>query len=303
MYELCDYFQLHREVVAIALYYVDRYFTITFGNGEHPVTKREFQLIGLTALYIAIKVHGQSRQVVGGGVDDTTQYVDGTVMLFNKLKFSLTICASTSRSQFTPSQIEECELLMFQTLEWRLNPIVPSGCVIEHLVAFLPDALGAMDVESDEEGGQGARAEGDDTTDALVNNHGQSVQNFVYDCATYLTELAVSVAALSLVYKPSVIAYASILAALDILLEDTTSSRVTNDTLIEYDRLLNQASSQHFEMCSDDVRKAKEILAVMAPNVGVLFPSPFEGSSSMSDDDDPKSPTTTTTCIGNAELL
>jgi hypothetical protein len=39
---------------------------------------------------------------------------------------------------------------------------------------------------------------------------------------------------------------------------------------------LNEASNQHFEMNSGDVAKAKEILGVMAPNIDVLFPSPFE---------------------------
>lgn len=269
MYELCDYFKLHREVVAIALFYVDRYFTITFRNGENPVTKREFQLIGLTALYIAIKTHGQSRQVEEDGV-------------FNKLKFSLHVCASTSREQFTAAQIEQCECLMLTTLDWRLNPIVPSGCVIEQLVAFLPCAMG-MSSMSEGSGTAGGGAEDD------LMNHGQSVQNFVYDCATYLSELAVSVAALSLVYKPTVVAYASILASVDMLLVDSSSSRVTKETMIEYDLLLNRASHHHFESNKEEVAKAKEILAVMAPNLTVLFPSPFEGSSDS--DEEPKSPT------------
>jgi hypothetical protein len=269
MYELCDYFQLHREVVGIALFYVDRYFTITFGGGgessshHHPVSKRDFQLIGLTALYIAIKTHGQSRQCAV----DTNDSTSSSDAAFNKLKFSLHICASTSRQQFTARQIEETECLMLQTLGWRLNPIVPSGCVIELLVMFLPCAM-----DSEHDGGSG----GESSRQSVV-------QNFVYDCATYLTELAVSVAALSLVYKPSVIAYASVLAAVDLLLEDdsssmsssSSSSRVTEDTLIEYDALLNQASCQHFERNKDEVVKAKEILGVMAPNVGLLFPSPF----------------------------
>ncbi len=250
------------------------------------MAKREFQLVGLTALYIAIKTHGQSRQLV----DETNN--DGTTapVLFNKLKFSLHICASTSREQFTAKQIEECECLLLNTLSWRLNPIVPSGCVIELLVMFLPCAMGGRGSRHG-----GGRMESD-------HNHGQNVQNFVYDCATYLTELAVSVAALSLVYKPSVIAYASVLAAVDILLEDdsSSSSPVTTDTLIEYDALLNQASYQHFEMNKGDVVKAKEILAVMAPNVGVLFPSPFVGEGEGNSCCDS---TSSPTCVGENELL
>ena len=342
MYELCDYFRLQREVVGVALYYVDRYFTISFGGSvgstssggggkeqttTNPVTKREFQLIGLTALYIAIKLHGQSRTT--STTSSTCNNSNDECTPFNKLKFNIHICASTSRSQFTPTQIEQCELIMFQTLEWRLNPIVCSGCVVEHLVVCLSDALvgsgrsvvkgGASDdavVVSSDSSSSGSSSIDDkeeDEEDAMtmMNHHGQNVQNFVYDCATYLTELAVSVAALSLVYKPSIIAYASILAALDILLDDdddTSSSLsfsgVTKETLLEYDRLLNEASNQHFEINSGDVVKAKEILGVMAPNIDVLFPSPFEksgarSSSPMSDEDDDE-PTLTTQ---HAELL
>mmetsp|Transcript_15804 Transcript_15804/g.24563 ORF Transcript_15804/g.24563 Transcript_15804/m.24563 type:complete len:454 (-) Transcript_15804:115-1476(-) len=283
MYELCDYFQLQREVVGIALFYVDRYFTITFGSGgvgggnsgttTSPVTKRDFQLVGLTALYIAIKTHGQSRPscLLDNTTTDTTSSLSSSSsdVAFNKLKFSLHVCASTSREQFTARQIEECECRMLQTLEWRLNPIVPSGCVIELLVVFLPSCVMMMEDYCEQDGGSSGQQQ-------------SVVQNFVYDCATYLTELAVSVAALSLVYKPSVIAYASVLAALDILLEDdsspsssSSSSRVTKDTIIEYDAILNQASYRHFEMNKNEVLKAKEILGVMSPNVSALFPSPF----------------------------
>jgi hypothetical protein len=69
---------------------------------------------------------------------------------------------------------------------------------------------------------------------------------------------------------------------------------------------LNEASNQHFEMNSGDVAKAKEILGVMAPNIDVLFPSPFEkggarssSNTPMSDEDD-DGPTLTTQ---HAELL
>lgn len=249
--------------MGIALFYVDRYFTITFGRdndgGNHhatPVTKRDFQLVGLTALYIAIKTHGQSRPSQDTSSSSTSD------VAFNKLKFSLHVCASTSREQFTARQIEECECRMLQTLEWRLNPIVPSGCVIELLVVFLPCVMVEEESISEQQGDDGGQQ--------------NVVQNFVYDCATYLTELAVSVAALNLVYKPSVIAYASILAAMDILVS-SSSSRVTRDIIIEYDALLNQASCRHFEMNKNEVVKAKEILGVMAPNVSALFPSPFGG--------------------------
>ena len=266
MYDICDYFQLNREVVGVALFYVDRYFTITFegASGQVPVTRGKFQLVALTGLYIAVKLHGEGRQknfacsqsLGSPGQPDNSQP-------WNRLKLSLAICASISRNQFTTREIEDCERNMLDTLDWHVNPIVSSGTIIDSLLIYLPSTMSARTIE----GGMD-----------------ESLASFVYDCAKYLAELSVSVPALSLVYKPSVVAYASILHALDTLNAKSSpcDTCFTARSRQEYEKLILQVSSQHFGREKENVGNAKKILQAICPNLSELFPPP-----SMT----PKSPT------------
>ena len=164
---------------------------------------------------------------------------------FNRLKFSLSVCASISRRQFEPSQIEECERKMLSTLNWHLNPIVPSGTAIDSLLVHLPC-----------------------TAD-------ESISLFVYDSAKYLAELSISVPALSLVYKPSVVAHSSILYAFDNL-----SAKSSDPCLVcsrqEYERVIHQLSSCHFHREKENVSSAMKILQVICPNLCELFPTSVE---------------------------
>ncbi|KAL3783837.1 hypothetical protein HJC23_005330 [Cyclotella cryptica] len=240
MYDICDYFHLNREVVAIALFYVDRYFTLTSfpntgcSNGyqkQIPVTRRRFQLVSLTALYIAIKTHGQMRT--------QGKSIQGQ---WSRIKFNVHVCASISRHQFSAQAIEECEKSMLQTLNWRINPVVPSGGIIDTLVSYLsPIAL-----------------DGSEST--------TGVALYVYDCSKYLAELSVSVPALSMVYKPSVIAFASIMYALD-----SYGTKFSAKRRSEYENALRRASCHHFDTEKDNIESARGILQVICPNLSELF--------------------------------
>mmetsp|Transcript_32827 Transcript_32827/g.55831 ORF Transcript_32827/g.55831 Transcript_32827/m.55831 type:complete len:377 (-) Transcript_32827:261-1391(-) len=248
MYDICDYFQLNREVVGIALHYVDRYFTITFedASGQVPVTRRQFQLVALTGLYIAVKLHGEGRQenlAARQSLRSPSQPdAVGQPQPWNRLKFSLAICASISRNQFTSREIEDCERNMLHTLDWHVNPIVSSGSIIDSLLTYLPSTIcdGGID---------------------------ESVAIFVYDSAKYLAELSVSVPALNLVFKPSVIAYASILYALE-------TTCVTAQTRQEYENVIQKVSSLHYATEKKNVDGAKKILQAICPNLRELFPPP-----------------------------
>jgi hypothetical protein len=240
MYDICDYFHLNRDVVAIALFYVDRYFTVTSFpeagcTNQVPVTRKQFQLVALTGLYIAIKTHGEPRNNQGKNQ-----------MQWNRAKFSIRVCASISRHQFTSNAIEKCEHLMLQTLEWRVNPIVPSGVVIDALVNYL--SPGSVD-------GSGK------TTGVAL---------YVYDCSKYLAELSVSVPALCMVYKPSVIAYASIMYALDIY----GTMQFSRQRRSEYEAVLQKASGLHFDLEKENIKGARGILQAICPNLSELFSSP-----------------------------
>ncbi|KAL9186438.1 hypothetical protein ACHAXT_005676 [Thalassiosira profunda] len=249
MYDICDYFHLNREAVGIALFYVDRYFTLTFdgpAGQEVPVTRKRFQLVALTALYVAVKLHGESRQAnrnmagkpaVGSPGQSQPQW--------NRSRFSLAVCASISRNQFTPGEIEECERDVFRTLDWHVNPIVPSGPIVESLLLHLPSTEERLPL-------------------------------FVYDCAKYLSELSVSVPALSLVYRPSVVAYASISHALDVLRSKSgpDAPKLSEQSRQEFEAQVLRASSHHFHREKRNVDGAKKILQTICPNLTELFPLP-----------------------------
>lgn len=326
MYDICDHFQLQREVVGIALFYVDRYFTITFegdrsdcecGNtdgktsptpscsSQHrqvPVTRKEFQLVALTGLYIAVKLHGASRPrdgsnligsrqtIVGGGYTSSSppssngsrqqQYQeDEQQYLFHRLRFSIAVCASISRNQFTSQDIELCEMKMLNTLNWHVNPIVSSGSIIDLLLAHLPTFPSQQQLQQD--------------CDGSMDHDCLSV--YVYDCAKYLAELSVSVPALCLVYAPSILAYSSILYALETILSASTANSMTTsfkkmssssssispssnssclltDTYLEeYEMRIRHVSSDYFEREKEHVDSAKKILQTICPNLGELI--------------------------------
>lgn len=67
MYDVVDHFKYDRNVVSIALRYIDQYVSHLLlkkpssgvGGGSAIVKRRHFQLIAVTSLYLAIKIHGE----------------------------------------------------------------------------------------------------------------------------------------------------------------------------------------------------------------------------------------------------
>ena len=84
MYDVVDHFQYDRNVVSIALRYIDQYVShllvenskslrrsdsgigasrggssTSSSSSAQPIKRRHFQLIAVTSLYLAIKVHGE----------------------------------------------------------------------------------------------------------------------------------------------------------------------------------------------------------------------------------------------------
>lgn len=224
MYGICDYFKLNREVVAIAIFYVDRYFTLAYSRND-PVTTRQFQLVALTSLFIAIKTHGGTRQ------RDISVRGDA-------VEFNINFCASVSRNQFTPSEIEDCEQTLLRSLDWHVNPFVPSW-IIETLISYLSPSS----------------ADDDENLHDIVTH--------VYDCSKYLAELSVSIPDLSMVCRPSVIAFASILYALDVIGDDKLSTRLK----LEFNSAVRGASCCHFDVQNENIENALVILRVICPNL------------------------------------
>ncbi len=63
MYDVVDHFSYDRNIVNISLRYIDQYVSYLLANssrvGSQVVKRRHFQLIAVTSLYIAIKIHGE----------------------------------------------------------------------------------------------------------------------------------------------------------------------------------------------------------------------------------------------------
>lgn len=63
MYEVVDHFSYDRNIVSISLRYIDQYVSYLLANssrvGSQVVKRRHFQLIAVTSLYLAIKIHGE----------------------------------------------------------------------------------------------------------------------------------------------------------------------------------------------------------------------------------------------------
>lgn len=103
MFDVVDHFQYDRNVVSIALWYIDRYVGHLLveeernqrrGGGSagtesdsQPIKRRHFQLIAVTSLYLAIKVHGELKEndPVSGDEYDVVAFlvheVDGRAFL------------------------------------------------------------------------------------------------------------------------------------------------------------------------------------------------------------------------------
>ena len=120
-FEVVDYFSLDREAVAIALNFVDR-FMVTYNrdNIQTPFTRERFQLLTVTALYLAIKLHGAS-------FDATTTFAMPTLQVFVEL----------SRNRFTGTEIEQMERSILTQLQWKLNPPLTVNFVAR-LMKLLP---------------------------------------------------------------------------------------------------------------------------------------------------------------------
>ena len=63
MYDVVDHFSYDRNIVNISLRYIDQYVSYLLANssrvGSQVVKRRHFQLIAVTSLYLAIKIHGE----------------------------------------------------------------------------------------------------------------------------------------------------------------------------------------------------------------------------------------------------
>lgn len=96
-YNVVDFFSLERETCALALSYSDRFLATKKWGLEYLEDTGKYQLLCITALYIAIKVHEPASLTPQAFVE-------------------------IGRGQYTVEQVEQMEKRLLNALEWRVNP-------------------------------------------------------------------------------------------------------------------------------------------------------------------------------------
>jgi hypothetical protein len=228
-YEVVDFFSFDREVVAIALNYIDRFMVCdNKSKTSKPVGKREYQLLTLTSLYLAIKLHGDPSDAVSAGK-----------------RLSLRVFVDLSQNRFTGADIEQMELNILESLRWRVHPPM-SITFVKCFLQFLP---------------------GWHTRDGLPHSC-QRMKCAIYERARYLTEISVCTSEFCFRFKPSLIAYAAILAAMDILERDPSLSNAFPPYQVLVDFFHDVFKETSLAPSMHDIGQARSMLIEMCPEKG-----------------------------------
>jgi hypothetical protein len=196
IFEIVDHFSFDREVVGIALNYIDRSASFIYESSPgKEITKNDFQLLAISSLYLAIKLHGES---------DTREQG------WCRLKMRISSFEELSRGLFTKKTIEATEQNLFTMLDWQLNQPTPAQ-FLAHFVRLLPRRWPCT------AGGEQAL---------------KDIACEVYDVAKYLTELACFDFPLAVQADPSTIAYGALLCALDDVVSRTPWSKGIYDVFL-----------------------------------------------------------------------
>jgi len=116
-YQVIDHFEYNREIAFISLNYLDRYLS------AHTVIEKDFELVALTSLYIAVKVH---------------ESITPTISSF----------VAMSSGRFNTEDLESMEYSILCTLSWYVHPPTPLSFVRNYMV--LLDESGCSSVVIDE---------------------------------------------------------------------------------------------------------------------------------------------------------
>jgi|AntRauTorckE5430_2_1112549.scaffolds.fasta_scaffold03452_1 lipoyl(octanoyl) transferase len=211
-YKIIDHFLLERGVVAIAMDYVDRYFFHLPPSDVDFMSITKYQLVAMTSLYIAMKLHG------GNETGDET-----SPWKIKRKTFCVKGFAKLSRGQFVPDDILTMESLIFKNLEWKMNPVT-AMCCMDSYMGSMPSPEEMCSLHS-----QPALSRRDLARQRLGFH-------VLRELARYLVELAVCIKDITPYFEtdysgssinsiaPSMIAYAGILLAMDMM----TKTAVTN---------------------------------------------------------------------------
>ena len=175
-FQVSDCFDFDRGVVFVALNYLDRAVAQNCETLKFT-TNRELQLVAVTALYLAMKLHGE--------IEPATSQAKGSK--YERKKLTIDAFVVLSKRHFDVCAIETMELDLLSILKWQLNPIdarVFVACMLE-----------------------------------LMTERNTYLQEWrcIFDIARYIAELSLGEVDLVFSTRPSVVACASILCAINSL--------------------------------------------------------------------------------------
>lgn len=263
-FEVVDHFGMEREVVSVAMNYLDRMVAKFVARQQKQqrmeqegkvneddvdaldeplprhLAKRQFQLVAVASLYIAVKLHGEAEEL---DMDRRSLNVDVFVEL--------------SRGFFQAEAIEAMERNILFNLEWHLNPPTPLK-FIASLMRLIPN-WSAPGYYSDCDRYYGC--DGDDVEEPQHHRF-NLIFKAIFDIAMYLTELSVCVSTFTFHSKNSIVAYASILCAMEAL-EDTLP--LPYDARVKFVNRTAEATGMYPE--SEEVRCVRNLLCELCPSI------------------------------------
>lgn len=113
-YQVVDFCKFRRETVGIGMSYLDRYLCSDVGK-KALGDRKEYQLVAMTCLYVAIKLH-------------------------EPLEMETSLLADLSRGCYTEMEFANMEQKILEAVEWRVSGPTPLAFVL-HFLTFLPDTL------------------------------------------------------------------------------------------------------------------------------------------------------------------
>lgn len=120
-YQVVDFCKFRRETVGIGMSYVDRYMCSSKGK-KALGDRKEYQLVAMTCLYIAIKLH-------------------------EPLEMETSLLADLSRGCYTEMEFANMEQDILEAIDWRVSGPTPLAFVL-HYLAFLPEIVPSSVVEA-----------------------------------------------------------------------------------------------------------------------------------------------------------
>lgn len=113
-YQVVDFCKFRRETVGIGMSYLDRYLCSEKGK-KALGDRKEYQLVAMTCLYVAIKLH-------------------------EPLEMETSLLADLSRGCYTEMEFANMEQKILEAVEWRVNG--PTALAfVQHFLKMLPDSL------------------------------------------------------------------------------------------------------------------------------------------------------------------